>query len=293
MDIPNDLNACDFTTVYEIVTSRDFERDTFDFKEVLNPRGSSQNPGTQHMNISRTVSSMANGNGGYIIFGVKDPKKHPTLTPEQRIVGIPKSSENLKDFGDKILNIQPGVYCIPRQTHIAIPTDNTRGIFVVHVPTSLRRPHMVEPEGKFYIRGTGGSAEPMPFYLVREQMMYTEERLRKVTLFRLKLARNRKLAGEMWTANDPPTKIYYRFDTGLFDVLLADICGLLPPSTGLLEQLLEISIIANSINEFLEHTTLSYLPNDVTNKYINLINKCQECEKQLQQIFGTLPGEHQ
>src|SRR5260370_15745971 len=91
----------------------------------------------------------------------------------------------------------------------------------------------------------------------------------------------------------PATKIYYRFDTGAFDILLADICGLLPPSTGLLEQLLEIPIMANVVNEFLARTTLDYIPNDISSNLTNLMNNGLDSENQLKQIFGPLPGSNQ
>jgi hypothetical protein len=77
------------------------------------------------------------------------------------------------------------------------------------------------------------------------------------------------------------------------DILLADICGLLPPSTGLLVQLLEIPIMANVVNEFLARTTLDYIPDDISSNFTNLMNKGLDCENQLKQIFGPLPGNNQ
>ncbi len=39
--------------------------------------------------------------------------------------------------------------------------------------------------GVYYRRGDGGSAVAMTHYEVRDQMMYTEDRMKKVTLLRL------------------------------------------------------------------------------------------------------------
>jgi hypothetical protein len=36
MNIPDDVDAWNYNTIYEIVTNHDFELDNFDFKEVLN-----------------------------------------------------------------------------------------------------------------------------------------------------------------------------------------------------------------------------------------------------------------
>ncbi len=217
MNIPDDVEAWNLATIYEIVTSHDFELDKFDFKDVLNTRGSGENAGAYRINISNTVCSMANGSGGYIIFGVKDPKKHPQLTPEQRIIGIPKSGENLKEFGNKISNIHPNVHYIPRQSHIDIPTDSTKGIFVVHVPLSPRRPHMVEGEGRFLIRGPGGSADHMPYYQVRDQMLYTEGRLQKVRLLRLVIKQYLEQRQMLLNQGDSMDNSLLRFDTRAFN----------------------------------------------------------------------------
>ena len=112
MDLPTDLDQWDYTTIFDLATGDEYEPERYDFKEVLNAtKGSADFAGTHAKTISKTVCSMANGNGGYIIFGVKDPKKHSELLAEQRIVGIPRSSENLKDFGNKITDIQPNVHC--------------------------------------------------------------------------------------------------------------------------------------------------------------------------------------
>lgn len=234
---------------------------------------------------------MANADGGFILFGVRD-RSRPASSPEDRIVGIPLDSDLRKAFSDKLSLVQRSIYFEASQKPHLLPTDSTRGIFVVYIPQSPLRPHMDESTGNFYRRGEGGKAEVMKFYEVREQMMYTEERLRKVTLFRLKLARYQKMARQM-ISDSPGKETYYRFETRAFDVLLADICGLLPSSTGLLEQLLEIPIMANVINEFLDRTTLTYMPNNLVEICVNLVKECLDCENQLNQIFRSLPGNNQ
>src|SRR5258708_8437987 len=134
---------------------------------------------------------MANADGGFLVFGVKDPKNHPNLTAEQRIVGIPKSTEYLKEFGNKISSIQRHVPCVFPERLIDLPGNDTHGILVVHIPLSPLRPHMVE--GIFYARVNTGSAEPMNWHEVRDQMLYTEGRLQKVRLLRLKIAQFKML----------------------------------------------------------------------------------------------------
>lgn len=290
MELPKKLNDWTYDTVVAIVRGYEFEPSQFDYKGILvHPRDRARN---QHLDsIRRTVCSMANADGGFILFGVRD-RSHSVSTPDERIVGIPLGGDLRKQFWDTISAIQRPIYFEASPAPIILQTDSTRGIFIVYIPQSQLRPHMDESRGIFYRRGEGGNAEIMKFYEVREQMMYTEERLRKVTLFRLKLDRYRKLAHEMEIMT-PVTEIFYRFDTGAYDVLLADICGLLPPSTGLLEQLLEIPIMANEVNEFLNRTTLSYFPDKISKNFTDIMNKGLDCEKQLNHLFGSLPGNSQ
>src|SRR5260370_31764511 len=111
MNISSDLNQWDYSTIYELVSQREFEPGLYDFKEVLNGTGTNERRKDLNESICRTVCGMANADGGYIIFGVKDQKKYPNLETEQRIVGIPRTSEYFKEFGNKISGIQRNVYC--------------------------------------------------------------------------------------------------------------------------------------------------------------------------------------
>jgi len=231
---------------------------------------------------------MANADGGYLIFGVKDPKKHPDLTAEQRIVGIPKSSEYLKEFGDKISRIQRHVPCVSPDRLIDIPGNDTHGIFVVHIPLSPLRPHMIA--GIFYKRVSTGSAEPMDWHEVRDQMLYIEGRLQKVRLLRLKIAqikmlRERKLAsGYEWEKELARSS---RYDAISFEAVLADICDLIPSQTNLLENLVKLSATAHDFD-----IIMTFTPNDrneaEAHKSNLLAELCTKCEEQLAELFGPL-----
>lgn len=146
--------------------------------------------------IRKTVCSMANTNGRFILFGVRDRKQDVT-TLEDRLIGIPLHGELVKEFGQKIDVIQPAIYF----THIphALLGNNraNRGIFVVSIPKSQRRPHMISSTGIYYRRGENGTAIHMYHYEVRDQMMYTEERLQKVNLLRLEMAQYLEIVEDM------------------------------------------------------------------------------------------------
>src|SRR5262249_33823075 len=127
-------------------------------------------------------------------------------------------------------------------------SDVSKCVLVVSIPTSSLRPHIDAPEGKFWVRGEGGSARPMGFFEVRDQMLYTAGRLQKVTLLRLELASIMRILGLLYA---PETRSA-RFDTSAYMVLLADICDLLQPDHGLLEMLHGIGTDAKILNPLLD-----------------------------------------
>lgn len=168
MDLPTDLDAWTFDTVRELVRTREFEPAEFDYKEVLNATGGNREAVNE--SIRRTVCAMANAGGGYILFGVQD-RQIETADHAERIVGIPVGQDLAREFGQKInKRLQPDVHfdTVPRA--LLLPDDAQRGVFVVRIPESHRRPHMVYPPGIFYRRGAGGDAVEMDFYQVRDQM---------------------------------------------------------------------------------------------------------------------------
>jgi hypothetical protein len=241
MDAPPELTAWTYATVENIVHQHEYERGRYEYKEVLNSTGAGKD---EHLaSIRRTVVSMANGSAGYILFGVRD-RSMQVAAAQDRIVGIPSAGDLRKEFGDKLHTIERG---ISFDAHpIPLPGDGTKCIFVVQIPTSPRRPHAFA--GTFYIRGEGGSAAPMSFLEVRDQMLYTEGRLQKVTLLRLELTSFIRVLNLL----NEPSRGNVRLDSGAFKVLLADVSDLLPPASDLLATLHEIGNRATLLNPLLD-----------------------------------------
>jgi hypothetical protein len=237
MDIPENVDAWTYDTVLNVVRRHEFEPGRFDYKEVLNAAG--QGKGEHTASIRHTVCSMANAFGGYILFGVADRQKQ-IVPPERRIVGIPFAPDLRKEFGDKLAQIEREVYF--NANAIRLPDDDTQCVFVAQVPTSNLRPHVDKSDGRFLIRGEGGSANPMGFIQVRDQMLYTEGRLQKVTLLRFELATFQKV---FMMLGDPSTGSV-RFDVSAFKLLLADVCDMLQSDSGLLAVLHDIATHASA-----------------------------------------------
>lgn len=298
MEPPDRLEEWTYDNVVEIVERHEFEPARFDFKEVLAPAKAGPE---FNLGIRRTVCAMANSGGGFILFGVRD-RHHPVTDPRDRIVGIPLGADLLKQFGDKLQGIQAEVHfeAVPRP--LVLPTDESRGIFVVRIPESPRRPHMVVSEKIFYRRGDGGSAVGMDYYEVRDQMLLTEERLRKATLLRLELAQYREISAKMFQALDAMSHSVLRFDTSSFKVLLADICPLFP-SDETLNRLLAVPTIALTINEMLDLSADPQAWVRIEGKNVNaqgnlrgpliddlglMMKTCTECERELEDLLGPL-----
>jgi hypothetical protein len=294
MNFPTDINQWDYNTVYRLVTQRDHEPGIYDFKEALSGSGTDEKKENLNDSIRKAVCSMANADGGYLIFGVKDPKHSSNLTEKERIVGIPKSSEYLKEFGDKISGIQRKVHCIYPDKLIALPDNNERGILVIYIPLSPLRPHMFK--GTFYTRVSTGSTEQMNWYEVRDQMLYTEGRLQKVRLLRLKIAQFkmlREMQTGIGTVDDRHRELaqHLRYETSEFENLIADICDLIPARTNLLQNLLDLSKTAHILNTAMNpanHFTGNNRSNIQIEESNLLASLCVKCEKLLAELFDPL-----
>lgn len=208
----------------------------YDWKEVL------RLPKDAYSRICAIASGMANTEGGYIVFGVKDKG----ATPNDRIVGIELDNEDGHHFGQVIGKVRPNV----RFTVKPIKMDSSRGVFVVHIPQSQRRPHMNEHDWKFYQRGDGGNVKAMEYQQVRDLMLLVEERRQRIALLATKVAQYRLIADDIDGFGGSVHQCFDRFDTSFFDTLLIDVWGALPAGP-LLTGLMRISQIANRVNSAL------------------------------------------
>lgn len=280
MEIPEKIEEWTLDTVKEVVRKHEFEPGRFDYKAALKPDTRTSDPDLIP-SIRRTACSMANADGGFIIFGVLD-RGIKARSPDERIVGIALGKDLLKQFGELVQVIQPDIYFEAIPAPIKLP-EPAKGIFVVSVPTSPRRPHMVEAAHVFYRRGPNGTAIPMDYYEVREQMLNSEERLRKVTLLRLEIEQYQEQAQKLVDYRSGSLLLFH-FDTRAFKLILADICTLLPTEDHLLKDLLDVPILAN-----LTHEALTRYGTNGAKTYALLLNQlCDRCQQRLNKLFGPI-----
>jgi predicted HTH transcriptional regulator len=165
--LPSNLDQWNLKTITQLVKEHSYEPGQFDFKEVLNS-AERTNRNNWNAMLAKAAGSMANADGGYLIFGVADSKTE-TESPEDRMVGIPMRGDHRKEFGGKVEVAQPAIHFDSVPIPIPLEADGSHGIFVVQVPLSARRPHMIREQGAFYTRGDGGSTRAMDFYEIRDQ----------------------------------------------------------------------------------------------------------------------------
>lgn len=240
-----------YETVLELIRHHDFEPGTFDFKEVLVPSAKQpmKSQDTHVLAIRKTACSMANSAGGFILFGVQDrANAHAGATPEERLLGIP-DGDLRRLFGDLAQQIRPNIQfdCSPR----LIPLPGTRkcGIFVVSIPKSPVRPH--ELGGIFYKRTEGGQAIAMDVGEVREQMLNTEERLRKLELLRTELSFIKQTHDDLRKAYDENLHVQ-RFDVSGIKPLMVETCSLFPSDKRFEEALTSLALAANHANGLMD-----------------------------------------
>lgn len=289
LEIPEDLGTWTFETVEEIVREREYEPGNFDYKSILVPPRTGEGSDL-NMRLRKTVCSMANTDGGFILFGVKD-RGQAVSSPEERIIGIP-SGDHRKQFGEKLGQVKPDIHFDTVPQPIPLPNDETRFIFVAYIPQSLRRPHMVMPEGTFYRRGDGGHAVVMDYYEVREQMMYTEGRLNKVRLFRLQLKEYLQTANELSVLQQALVQTVVRFDLSSYKPLLAEICEFGGMTDGVLSDFLELYRQAAQLNRTLDRISNQSLTyehlNSLNGQIRDIHERCRRCENHLATLFGRI-----
>lgn len=110
--IPRALTDWDYETIKDLATKGYLETDTFEFKPAMKSRDT-----TIDGRIKETACAFANTNGGFIMFGILDMGN----VKGERIVGVDKSDDLAKEFGDKLSFLNPVPYYDFKNPPIQIP----------------------------------------------------------------------------------------------------------------------------------------------------------------------------
>src|SRR5260370_22284684 len=110
--LPNKVDEWTLDTVVNIVRKHEFEPGIFDYKAVLHAT-SPEYRNEHNASIRRTVCAMANADGGFILFVIRDLNL-PSNSPDYRLVGLPLGSDRGKQVALKISAIELPRYFLGR-----------------------------------------------------------------------------------------------------------------------------------------------------------------------------------
>lgn len=114
--IPRDLSEWNYERIKDLASKGYLETDSFEFKPAIKSRDT-----TLDSRIKETTCAFANTNGGFLIFGVLDMDN----AEGDRLVGVDRSDDLAKEFGDKLSSLSPVPYYDFKNPPIEIPHKDT------------------------------------------------------------------------------------------------------------------------------------------------------------------------
>lgn len=136
-----------------------FEGHRLDFKEDF---------GSKTKEIAKDVSSFANANGGFLIYGIDDDKN---------ICGVDKITNDrgvVEWFNQAVSgNVEPSVFYYDPSC-IEIP-ESDKIVIIIEIPESSKKPHMLTSDYRYYTRINDSSMVAKHFQ-VRDMFMYSRDK---------------------------------------------------------------------------------------------------------------------
>jgi hypothetical protein len=157
--------SLDRAGLIEFLSRRIPEGHHIDYKQALSGNSRSK----QFTEFLKDTTAFANANGGHIIIGVKEPDG--STEPEDLMVGIEGGEELAHDL-ERLASggsIDPPISGLIVQP---VPIADNRCIIVVHIPSSMAKPHMVVYDKRTYLpQRHSESAQPMTSYDIRQAVL--------------------------------------------------------------------------------------------------------------------------
>jgi len=237
--IPTELGDWTYAVIVELLESHCFEDTRFDWKEILVRKDE---------RLQKNAVGMANGAGGFFIFGVRDGRG---LATSDRIAGVELTGEIPRDIGGAFQKADPSIPYRTLQPPIKLPSRDDRIIVVVQV-LSTSSPHSLD--GVFYKR-TQSSAEKMSTEEVRALFAKTEDIRARVRLLLFELDAADTAARIPKASADFDTHLpLRRIDTRLLAELHAELAPALQQDGRISKRLAEIRIVAEKFNFMLDQS---------------------------------------
>ncbi|MBX3066983.1 MAG: ATP-binding protein [Anaerolineae bacterium] len=125
-------------------------------------------------NLSVTLSAMANTGGGYLVYGIKDPKPNQPLEVDDGGIDLFVKKNGTREWLEDIIpNLADPPLTGFNVYQLKASQDDSqiaqgRGIFIVHIKDSFQAPHQAY-DNKYYGR-IAGKSKPLPDRFVRDIM---------------------------------------------------------------------------------------------------------------------------
>jgi len=126
--------------------------------------------GRKNKEIAKDVSSFANTNGGYLIYGIDDDD-------DQTIIGIDSivNNRNIAEWFNQVIsgNVMPDIFY--KEPHCIKIPDTDKVVMIIEIPESSRKPHMLTEDHRYYIR-VNDSSRAAKHHEVRDMFSYSRDR---------------------------------------------------------------------------------------------------------------------
>ena len=172
-----------------------FEGYRLDFKRDI---------GKKAKEVAKDVSSFANTNGGFLIYGIDDDEN-------QTIVGIESivNNRNVVEWFNQAVsgNVMPDIFY--KEPHCIKIPGGDRVLMIVEIPESSRKPHMLSDDHRYYIR-VNDSSRAAKHHEVRDMFSYSRER--KSDFEKFYKERNLDVGAEMFGLTPLSSQIHRSYE---------------------------------------------------------------------------------
>lgn len=255
--LPALLADWNLEVIRDLLTKGYSESESFDFKEML-PRSSDD---SGKLRLVKECCAFANGQGGFLLFGIADDKSKPI---ESRLVGIPPALDFPEQFGNYPRRCTPSVYWDFRNPPIGLASG--AAIHVVHIAQSYDAPHAVKDahDGWYFAKRTNKGVEAMSYEEVRLMYLGYYEKRVKLQLLDAELVAVAEEARGMIISPEQIESHYplMTFDLRVLESVLSDTFTLLARRPELLALLRRLrsncTAVNNKTGQFLGVSMLSF-----------------------------------
>lgn len=193
-----DIGSLAYAEIEALQTRAVREGPQIDYKELLRPITENKK-----FELLKDVSSMANADGGVIVYGVRQDQSG---APAEMVALDLENIDELHNRIDLILNDNLDER-IPGLRHRAVPRPDGRHYYVIQIPQSYLAPHMItmpSSKSRFYVRVNTVNV-PMTARQIKDSSLLVERAQNRATGFvEQRVAWNARFEGPAYVCHVVP-----------------------------------------------------------------------------------------